>query len=899
MYPFNKVLPFKGKLNPQHDSGYQEALELLPVTQERVKSIIHAQAEKVSSSDFSWEILPDNSGIMPENILEDYKKRLITSLNKQLVLAEWKKPIIIIRDSCFTNNLLEKCLRGVLGEDSYDAYVDTIEINYETETEDVTIYEKIHNNAIIILWGSFSDTYAIKNRSFYRGKLASIIRDNLSELPPEGVNQRILWICFGQQLLASILWAMHKETPQVIVNSKWAAQFGWYKCTIENLEYVPPVFRHAMEGLSDVWTNTDFSAAFTRTGHVNFNLFGNGKSPVMPLARDIATWDIVAWGFNRVLWFQGHPEIRFQEDESFLVKFMSDSSPGLERDYGNEVESIVNNFRVNPELPPIKDIDSAFYVPVLLALSNDIVETHNKREDNKKLSPVYEKGEYKELNETLLNCIHVRSEIIRVEAKGGDPIRFNEDSRMNILANYDVGKEILDLNTKLDWQVNRGNYQVSMVLWFKNLAVLTEDIVSYFKSQGNHGPYVFRDWGAGNGTLIKELYKLLPKRDIIFYGVGDTVYFDLYQGLKEKQKEYYPGIPDEVLILFTMKVIEWYNKLEKTCVEERYPIKSGKLFSKIFHILQGVQISPDDIISRASMFSESTTMFSRGHEQQLSEKTKEYIRSNKEEIRSLKMKLMTSFYSFFEGYFERIYISSFSHFSLENRILREADIQVAIRSTSHIDDEAYFKVIADYLLYNSRSGSIFLDNGVHRSYSSVPRLAELYKISKRFPDVTINLVYDRETNYFCTAIIQKQSNIPLKFFRSHIREWHILISIEDAVSSTFFKLEAFLRNFIVANFKDFDVFFKFNSKIIEFLQDAVDWIKPWLKTYFYGGIVGLINEIVDEMNKKLTHDEVPYEHIDKNTLCDYRNSRGEGIEGILVEKAVRPYGINIYGKRMN
>ncbi len=53
MYPFNKVLPFKGKLNPQHDSGYQEALELLPVTQERVKSIIHAQAEKVSSSDFS------------------------------------------------------------------------------------------------------------------------------------------------------------------------------------------------------------------------------------------------------------------------------------------------------------------------------------------------------------------------------------------------------------------------------------------------------------------------------------------------------------------------------------------------------------------------------------------------------------------------------------------------------------------------------------------------------------------------------------------------------------------------------------------------------------------------------------------------------------------------------
>jgi hypothetical protein len=75
---------------------------------------------------------------------------------------------------------------------------------------------------------------------------------------------------------------------------------------------------------------------------------------------------------------------------------------------------------------------------------------------------------------------------------------------------------------------------------------------------GDYGPYVFRDWGAGNGTLLKELYESLPQKDIIFYGVGDTIYFDLYQGLRKFHNQYI-DIPEEILILLTQKIIEKYN----------------------------------------------------------------------------------------------------------------------------------------------------------------------------------------------------------------------------------------------------------------------------------------------------------------------------------------------------
>lgn len=58
---------------------------------------------------------------------------------------------------------------------------------------------------------------------------------------------------------------------------------------------------------------------------------------------------------------------------------------------------------------------------------------------------------------------------------------------------------------------------------------MTNDIVSHMNAKGDGGPYIFRDWGAGNGTLLKELHENLPDKNIIFYGVGDAIYFDLYQ----------------------------------------------------------------------------------------------------------------------------------------------------------------------------------------------------------------------------------------------------------------------------------------------------------------------------------------------------------------------------------
>lgn len=42
------------------------------------------------------------------------------------------------------------------------------------------------------------------------------------------------------------------------------------------------------------------------------------------------------------------------------------------------------------------------------------------------------------------------------------------------------------------------------------------------------GNYVVRDLGAGDGNTLKELYNNLKNRDIVFYGTGDYIYFDLF-----------------------------------------------------------------------------------------------------------------------------------------------------------------------------------------------------------------------------------------------------------------------------------------------------------------------------------------------------------------------------------
>ena len=64
------------------------------------------------------------------------------------------------------------------------------------------------------------------------------------------------------------------------------------------MEYIKPVYRQALSGLSNQSTNEKFTSAFTRSGYVSFDLLKTEwKLGIVPLIKDDATGGVVGWGF--------------------------------------------------------------------------------------------------------------------------------------------------------------------------------------------------------------------------------------------------------------------------------------------------------------------------------------------------------------------------------------------------------------------------------------------------------------------------------------------------------------------------------------------------------------------------------------------------------------------------
>lgn len=81
---------------------------------------------------------------------------------------------------------------------------------------------------------------------------------------------------------------------------------------------------------------------------------------------------------------------------------MSEISPFLERDYGEEVLRIVDNFTVDPSFPSIQNIDRAFYVFTLMAMSEDIMSNIPKQAEEEVSVQSHPRRGYNEVLESLL-----------------------------------------------------------------------------------------------------------------------------------------------------------------------------------------------------------------------------------------------------------------------------------------------------------------------------------------------------------------------------------------------------------------------------------------------------------------------------------------------------------------
>lgn len=393
------------------------------------------------------------------------------------------------------------------------------------------------------------------------------------------------------------------------------------------------------------------------------------------------------------------------------------------------------------------------------------------------------------------------------------------------------------------------------------------------------GNYIVRDLGAGDGTTLKQLYNSLKHQDIIYYGTGDYIYFDLFSAIKNTK--YIETIPEELVILFVEKVVTEFKKCQE-----------GTAIERIKKSISICQFNRDDTIHNSSMTNKKTLMFESENDYALSPKIRANFDVYLRELNELKSFVTENIYSLFSGFFQKIYISKFNDLSIPDEVISQIDFQYSIRATSHVNGREYMKIISDYFYNSAKSGSIFIDNGIHQSYTSIPRLKELHDVALDIIGGDFKLIYDAEKNYFCSVIITKDVEYSDEFWEKHLNSNFKLVSLKEAYRSTFFRLEYFIRNFIISNFKNSIVFWNFNTKIIGTLKTIMKELENKNIEKIFEIILELINHIAENFQDR----GVKYNTIDISILKDYILNE-ENLHNILEQEIFTPEWMNIDANR--
>lgn len=296
---------------------------------------------------------------------------------------------------------------------------------------------------------------------------------------------------------------------------------------------------------------------------------------------------------------------------------------------------------------------------------------------------------------------------------------------------------------------------------------------------------------------------------------------------------------EELIILFVEKVVGEFKSLS-----------GASTIQKIKQAISNIRFSKDDMIQNSSMTNKKTLMFEGEHEFPLSQEIQDHFEKHLIELEALKVFVTENIYSLFSGFFQKIYISKFNDIRIQNSIISHIDFQYSIRATSHVSGREYMKIISEYFYNSAKPGSIFIDNGIHQSYTSIPRLKELYEVSLDIVGGEFKLVYDTQKNYFSSVIITKDVSYSDEFWQPHLDMNHILVPLNEAYRSTFFQLEYFIRNFITSNFKNSIVFWNFNDQIIETLKIIMKELKQKNTEKISSIILHLINYIATNYHDK-------------------------------------------------
>lgn len=829
------------------------------------KSVENVLFEDIISIEKSQ--LSSNEGIISSEEIETAKQELLKELQDLETLTQKSKHIIIVIDNCFTNKVLLVLLRKILGKQAFSQYVQVVKIDYENPSNDAELEEYLSiNHSLILLGGSLSDVYSI-DTSHYDWVLARLIHEVGDDYYQKFLNKRILWVCFWQQFLANVIWVANKNSSGIIATVKWPSQFSPSNCILKDLEFINPVYVDVLRWVSNNGQNSEFTSVFTRNGYVKFDLLRTGGNLwIIPLITDQATSGIVGWGSKNghILWVQFHPEIELLYNVHNLRKNIKEVVP-TDRHQAEFLE----NFEVRDYVK--RDIGEAFYVFALLGFIQDIKKTYlnlgSIYDDETEIPEV----EYEEAVNRLLSTTSKRVEYLLDLNQNRSEHDFNRDWIDSIDAKWR-----LLMNYILDWKVNRGIWEISEILWIKSVSDLIHKHIELQWSKN----YIVRDMWAWDGNTVNELSAQIANKDVIVYGTWDYIYFDLYSCITKKT--HFPEIiPDELIILFVEKIINEFKKIDDKSTIRR--VKQS---------IAEIRFRRDDKIVKSSMTSKTTSMFENEDVSPLPPDIIDNFESYLPVLDEMKEYIIKNFYNLFSSSFQKIYISKFNDLYIDDAVIGKIDFQFSIRATSHISGREYMKVISDYFYNSAKVGSIFIDNGIHQSYTSIPRLKELYNVSLDLVDCEMKLIYDTKTNYFSSVIITKGEHYDDSFFEEHLLENTIIVPLKEAYQSTFFRLEYFVRNFIISNFKSHTVFWDYNKPIIDTLKD----IMSQLEQKDTSNIPHIILQLINHIAETYRNGWVKYNPISIEVLNNYEID-GERLIDVITQKVYTPEWMNIHANR--
>lgn len=856
----------KNHWNPINTRQYQELLWLNPTLSDEIKKTIDS-----IFIDYNWvfdkEKMFDNNGIIENEeiiIAQKYLKELLEKLEN---LTGESQHILVVIDDCFTNTALLIILKKILWKEWFLKYVKIVSIDYTQPSDDSYLEENLSiNHSVIILWWSLSHVYNMDS-SHYDGYLAKTIKEVSDDYHPKFLNKRFVWICFWQQFLANIIWTANKNSSWIIATIEWPSQFSPWNCIIQNLDFVNSVYSDLLKWLWNNGQNISFSSVFTRTGYVNFDLLKTKwKLWIIPLIKEEKNNGIVWWGSKNgnIFWVQFHPEVNLWKNTFYLKRKLKEIIPNKK-----DQDEVLDNFDVKEKIQ--KEIWEAFYTYTLLWYIQDIIQRYEKIDTMFDDKVKIVEAEY---NNAVKKLLATTSK--RVDYKVDENIAHYETSVNEWWINNIDKKSRLLMNYILDWKVNRWIDEISDILWINSLS----NLIKKHKEQQKSKNYIIRDLWAGDGSTISELKNYFSDNDTLIYGTGDFIYFDLYSCIIKKT-DFSQKIPDELIILFVEKVIAEFKKND-----------SKSIIEKVKQSIDTISFSKNDTIFQSSMTSKKTSMFECENQTGLSE----FIQKNFEIylplLEELKKYVITNFYLLFSSSFQKIYISSFQDLYIEDEVISKIDFQFSIRATSHIWGREYMKVISDYFHNSAKPGSIYLDNGIHQSYTSIPRIKELHDVALDLAGSKFKLIYDTRTNYFSSVIITKDIAYDDNFFQEFLWKDSVIVSLKEAYKSTFFKLEYFIRNFIISNFKNQIVFWDYGTEIISTLKNIMEYLEKKDTSHIATLILDLVNYIATHYKNGGTS----YNSIDISILNTY-NIDGQTLMDIIWKEIYIPHWMNIHANR--